>query len=151
MKIEELKERLPKAVGRWAEERIDALAAERPEMAVAATYMKRGARNIVAAYGGRMAGHLDAAALFLADEEGNVDAAAVVEDAVQMLKTMKETAFKVGMLEGSVGGGRIKLSLPDNILTTLLLGDRKTLSFGEEDIRMLVEYVKGEAVEEEPL
>ena len=150
MNIRELKEKLPVAVERWAEERIDALATERPEMAVAATYMKRGARNIVAAYGGRMAGHLDAAALFLADKDGNVDAETVLEDAVQMLKVMPETAFKVGVLDGSIGGGRIRIGLPDNILSTLLLGERKTIAFGEEDIRMLAEYVKGGEVEEEP-
>lgn len=142
MNIKELKEKLPDAAGQWAEERIDALVAERPELSVASAYLKRGARNIVAAYGGRMAGHLDAAALFLADESGEIDAETVVEDAVQMLKAMKETPFKTGIFSGSIGGGKIKIGMPDNIFTTLLLGERKTLSFGEEDIRMLAEHMK---------
>ena len=142
MNINELKECLPEAVGHWAEERIDALVAERPELAVASAYLKRGAKNIVAAYGTRMGERLDAAALFLADENGNVDADTLTEDAAKMLDALPETPFKMGVFGGSVGAGRIRVALPDNILTTLLLGDRKTIAFGGEDISALAEYIK---------
>lgn len=142
MNINELKERLPEALGRWAEERIDALVAERPELAVAAVYMKRGAKNIIAAYGARMGGQMDAAAMFLCDESGNVDADTLTADAARMLDTLPETPFKIGVFGGSIGGGRIRIGMPDNILTTLLLGDRKTIAFGREDIAALAEYIK---------
>ena len=146
MNITELKERLPQAVERWAEERIDALAADKPELAIASVYIKRAARNVASVYMGRITEHIDAAALFLADENGNIDTDTLMQDVMSLLRAMPETTTQCGILQIRIGVGKIQIGLPDNIVTTLLLGDRKTIALGEEDLTSLKNLIVTEVI-----
>lgn len=144
MNIRELKERLPEAVERWADARIEDMARGDARLAVASVYMKRAAHNVTALYATRMQEAVDGMALFVADENGDVDADTLMKDAVEMLRAMPRQEWDFSLLHGTVGEGRVEVELPDNALTTLLLGAKKTISIdGDELIEMSACVKKG--------
>lgn len=144
MNIRELKERLPEAAVRWADARIEDMARGDARLSIASVYMKRAVKNVAALYGKRMQEAVDGMALFVADENGEVDADTLMRDAVEMLKAMPRQEWNVSFLHGTVGEGRVEVELPDNIVTTLLLGSKKTLCVsGEEIAGIMGEIRKG--------
>ena len=73
------------------------------------------------------------AALFLTDENGNIDAKTVLEDIMKIFPSMEETSFDLGIIKGIVGKGKLSLTLPDNILTNIVFGSNKAITFNEDD------------------
>ena len=45
----------------------------------------------------------------------------------------KYSTFDIGLVQGVVGKGRISITLPDNIFTNIIFGNKKTITFNEND------------------
>lgn len=137
MNLQTLKERLPEAVERWADARIEDMARGDARLSIASVYMKRAVKNVTALYGKRMQEAVDGMALFVADGNGNVDADTLAHDAVELLKAMPRQEWDFSLLHGTIGEGRVEVELPDNALTTLLLGSKKTIAINADELTEL--------------
>lgn len=143
MKTEELKEKLLASVDLWADARIDDLVKGNPMLAIPSVYMKRAAHNMIARKRDAWDRQVDNAALFIADENGEVNADTIFEDIRQMLKAVDDYHFDVGILRGHIDGGTIYIDLPDNIVTALLFGSKRSVGIGEEDLAELKNLITG--------
>lgn len=143
MKIEELKEKLLTSIDLWADARIDDLVKGNPTLAIPSVYMKRAAHNIIAKEKGKWDRQMDNLALFLGDENGEINADTIFHDVMQMLKSIEDYHFDLGFLRGHVDGGTIFIDFPDNIFTSLLFGSKKSIGIGESDITELKNLITG--------
>lgn len=141
MNITELKEKLPDAIMRWADERIEDIARHNAALAIPSVYMKRAVHNVMCMHKDKLDGVLDNAGLFLADEEGNINAKTVADDAVALLSALPESDFSIGAMCGTVGNGKLTVALPDNVVTNILFGSKKTLVFGPDDLLKLRDVI----------
>lgn len=134
MNIGTLKERFLNSIDLWLEERVGDMLKGNPAMAIPSVYIKRGCHNIIKRYKKNIGDGMDIAALFFADDDNNIDANTLFTDGMNLLKQMEETSFDLGIMEGTMGKGKVSLTLPDNILTNLIFGNKKTLTFNEDDL-----------------
>lgn len=137
MNIQTLKETFLENIDVWLKERIDEMVRSNQKLLLPSVYIKRGCHNIINKYEGKVSKGIDNAALFFADEEGNIDTETVFADAMELLKNMEDYPFDLGVVRGVIGKGRVAIALPDNILTNMVFGENKTLTLGEEDFRAL--------------
>lgn len=143
MNVATLKENFLNSIAKWLEQRIDEMLKGNPAMTIPAVYMKRGCHNIICKYKEKIGDNIDKAALFLTDENGNINIDTVFADVIGMLNGMEETPFDMGIVKGLVGKGKVAMTLPENMLTNIVFGSKKTIVFGEEDFRGLKEMVEG--------
>ena len=141
MNVTELKEKLLDSVDVWADARIDDMVKASPMLAIPSVYMKRAAHNIIAKNKGSWDKSIDNAALFIADENGNIDANTIFEDMMQMLKAVEDYHFDFGIVHGHISNGAISIDLPDNIATAILFGSKRSINFTEEDFVELKDLV----------
>lgn len=134
MNIDTLKERFLSSIDLWLEERVGDMLKGNPAMTIPSVYIKRGCHNIIKKYKGKISDGIDMAALFFADDDNNIDANTLFTDAMSLFKEMEGSPFDLGIIKGTMGKGKVSLTLPDNILTNLIFGNKKTLTFNEEDI-----------------
>lgn len=132
--IAQLKERFFDSVTAWAEERIDEFVASNPGMSTVSVYIKRGIKNYIARERGQIDRMIDNATLFLCDENGKVDVDTAFDDLLTMFRNMDEVPFPEGFIEGSVGKGVIRLSLPKNFITSLVFGQYKAIRITDVDL-----------------
>ena len=137
MKIEALKEKLISSVDLWADAQIDDMVKGNPMLAIPSVYIKRAAHNIIAKNKDKWSEQIDNAALFIADENGVVDAGTVFDDMMQMLKAINDYQFDIGIIHGHIGGGMVSIDLPDNIAMSLLFGSKKSINITTEDFAEL--------------
>lgn len=137
MNITELKEKLLTSVDLWADARIDDMIKGNPMLAIPSVYMKRAAHNIISINKDKLGKTIDNAALFIGDENGDINVNTIFEDAMQMLKTIEDYHFELGFISGRIDEGTLYINLPDNIFTTLLFGSKKSISLGESDFTEL--------------
>lgn len=133
MNIPTLKDKILDSLDLWLEERIDDMIKDNTSLAIPSVYLKRGCHNIINKYEGKISEGIDNAALFLTDENGNIDAKTVFEDIMKIFSSMEETSFELGIIKGIVGKGKLSLTLPDNILTNIVFGSNKAITFNEDD------------------
>lgn len=133
MNIPTLKDKILDSLDLWLEERIDDMIKDNASLAVPSVYLKRGCHNIINKYEGKISEGIDNAALFLTDENGNIDAKTIFEDIMKIFSSMEETSFDIGIIKGMVGKGKVSLTLPDNILTNIVFGSNKAITFNEDD------------------
>lgn len=133
MNIPTLKDKLLDSLDLWLEERIDDMIKDNTTLAVPSVYLKRGCHNIINKYEGKISEGIDNAALFLTDENGNIDAKTIFEDIMKIFSSMEETSFDLGIIKGIVGKGKVSLTLPDNILTNIVFGSNKAITLNEND------------------
>lgn len=133
MNIPTLKDKILDSLDLWLEERIDDMIKDNTSLAIPSVYLKRGCHNIINKYEGKICEGIDNAALFLTDENGNIDAKTVFEDIMKIFSSMEETSFDLGIIKGIVGKGKLSLTLPDNILTNIVFGSNKAITFNEDD------------------
>lgn len=133
MNIPTLKDKILNSLDLWLEERIDDMIKDNTSLAIPSVYLKRGCHNIINKYEGKISEGIDNAALFLTDENGNIDAKTVFEDIMKIFSSMEETSFDLGIIKGIVGKGKLSLTLPDNILTNIVFGSNKAITFNEDD------------------
>ena len=132
--ITELKDKLAESLQLWIDERIDGLVSNNPQLKVASVYLKRGAKNFLAKQKDGIGDMIDNAALFLCDENGNVDADLLFNDMLSMLREMEEMPFGKGFIRGTIGKGSIRFALPDNPITSILFGKTGAIKITDADL-----------------
>lgn len=137
MKVEALKEKFLGGIELWLEGRVDEMLSTNPALAIPSIYMKRGCHNIIKKYKCKIEDGIDDVALFIADENGEINGDTLFADAMELFKNMEEKPFDVGFLDGTIGKGKVSITLPDNVLTDIIFGSKKTLTFDERDFSEL--------------
>lgn len=144
MNVTELKEKLLTSLDLWADARISDMVKENPALAIPSVYMKRASHNIIAKHKDSWGKSIDNATLFIADEDGNIDADTIFSDLMQMLENISNYEFDLGFIKGRIDGGALVIDLPDNIITTILFGSKKSISFTKEDFEELKSLITAE-------
>lgn len=144
MNVTELKEKLLTSLDLWAEARISDMVKENPALAIPSVYMKRASHNIIAKHKDSWGKSIDNATLFIADEDGNIDADTIFSDLMQMLENISNYEFDLGFIKGRIDGGALYIDLPDNIITTILFGSKKSISFTKTDFDELKSLITAE-------
>lgn len=144
MNVTELKEKLLTSLDLWADARISDMVKENPALAIPSVYMKRASHNIIAKHKDSWGKSIDNVTLFIADEDGNIDADTIFSDLMQMLENISNYEFDLGFIKGRIDGGAIAIDLPDNIITTILFGSKKSISFTKDDFEELRSLVTAE-------
>lgn len=137
MNVTELKEKLLTSLDLWADARISDMVKENPALAIPSVYMKRASHNIIAKHKDSWGKSIDNATLFIADEDGNIDADTIFSDLMQMLENINNYELDFGFIKGRIDGGALVIDLPDNIITTILFGSKKSISFTKNDFEEL--------------
>ena len=144
MNVTELKEKLLTSLDLWADARISDMAKETPALAIPSVYMKRASHNIIAKNKDKWGKNIDNATLFIADENGNIDADTIFTDLMQMLESISNYEFDLGFVNGRIDGGILTIDLPDNIITNILFGIKKSISFTKTDFDELKSLITSE-------
>jgi hypothetical protein len=144
MNVTELKEKLLTSLDLWADARISDMVKENPALAIPSVYMKRASHNIIAKRKDSWGKSIDNATLFIADEDGNIDADTIFSDLMQMLENISNYEFDLGFIKGRIDGGVLSIDLPDNIITTILFGSKKSISFTKTDFEELKSLITAE-------
>ena len=144
MNVTELKEKLLTSLDLWADARISDMVKENPALAIPSVYMKRASHNIIAKNTDSLGKSIDNATLFIADENGNIDADTIFTDLMQMLESISNYEFDLGLVKGRIDGGILTIDLPDNIITNILFGSKKSISFTKTDFDELKSLITAE-------
>ena len=144
MNVTELKEKLLTSLDLWADARISDMVKETPALAIPSVYMKRASHNIIAKNKDSLGKSIDNATLFIADENGNIDADTIFTDLMQMLESISNYEFDIGFVKGRIDGGTLSIDLPDNIITNILFGSKKSISFTKTDFDELKSLITAE-------
>lgn len=144
MNVTELKEKLLTSLDLWADARISDMVKENPALAIPSVYMKRASYNIIAKHKDSWGKSIDNATLFIADENGNIDADTIFTDLMQMLESISNYEFDLGFVKGRIDGGILTIDLPDNIITNILFGSKKSISFTKTDFDELKSLITAE-------
>ena len=144
MNVTELKEKLLTSLDLWADARISEMVKENPAMAIPSVYMKRASHNIIAKNKDKWGKSIDNATLFIADENGNIDADTIFTDLMQILESISNYEFDLGFIKGRIDGGTLSIDLPDNIITNILFGSKKSISFTKTDVDELKSLITAE-------
>lgn len=144
MNVTELKEKLLTSLDLWADARIDDMVKANQMLAIPSVYMKRAAHNIIAKHKDSWGKSIDNATLFIADEDGNIDADTIFSDLMQMLENISNYEFDLGFIKGRIDGGVLSIDLPDNIITTIIFGSKKSISFTKTDFEELKSLITAE-------
>ena len=143
MNIPELKEKLLASLDLWADARISDMVKENPALAIPSVYMKRAAHNVIAKNKESWGKSIDNATLFIADEDGNIDANTIFADMMQMRKSGEDYKVDVGFIHGHIDKGFVSIDLPDGIATAILFGSKRSINFTEEDFVELKDLIIG--------
>ena len=133
MNVTELKEKLLTSLDLGADARISDMVKETPALAIPSVYMKRASHNIIAKNKDSWGKSIDNATIFISDENGNIDADTIFTDLMQMLESISNYEFDLGFIKGRIDGGTLSIDLPDNIITNILFGSKKSISFTKTD------------------
>ena len=144
MNVTELKEKLLTSLDLWADVRISDMVKENPSLAIPSVYMRRASHNIIAKNKDSWGKSIDNATLFIADENGNIDADTIFSDLMQMLESISNYEFDLSFVNGRIDGGILTIDLPDNIITHILFGSKKSISFTKDDFEELRSLVTSE-------
>ena len=144
MNVTELKEKLLASLDLWADARISDMVKENPALAIPSVYMKRASHNIIAKNKDSLGKSIDNATLFIADENGNIDADTIFTDLMQMLESISNYEFDLGFVKGRIDGGILTIDLPDNIITNILFGSKKIISLTKTDFDELKSLITAE-------
>ena len=144
MNVTELKEKLLTSLDLWADARISDMVKENHALAIPSVYMKRASHNIIAKNKDSFGKSIDNATLFIADENGNIDADTIFTDLMQMLESISNYEFDLGFIKGRIDGGTLSIDLPDNIITNILFGSKKSISFTKTDFEELKSLITAE-------
>ena len=144
MNVTELKEKLLTSLDLWADARISEMVKENPTLAIPSVYMKRASHNIIAKNKDIFGKSIDNATLFIADENGNIDSDTIFTDLIQMLESISNYEFDLGFVKGRIDCGTLSIDLPDNIITNILFGSKKSISFTKTDFEELKSLITAE-------
>lgn len=137
------KKKIADAIEEWALEIVDGFTSGNPRMTMTGVYIKNGIRNYRKREEAKWDKMIDDAALFIADEKGEVDMDKVYKDAMQFLHDVDEMPISLGLFDGTIGKGAIKIHIPDNMLMRIVFGDNAALVLKEDDFLALKELISG--------
>lgn len=143
LSVQDFKEKMLGNLEVWAESRIDSLAEANPHLRVISVYVKRGLHNYIAKSKGRIGEVVDRAAMFLCDEDGNVNAETLFDDAMSLFRTVPETQVDIPPVNLTVGKGSIRISLPESPFSSLLFGETRSIRITEDDLMELKRMLAG--------
>lgn len=123
-------------IHRWLDSMVGELCDGNRMPLALAPYLKRGINNAMIRYDAKLQSYIDTAAMFIADENGNIDSRNFITDMVQMFRSMPQRGTQIGGMRITYGEGTIEAQLPDNWLTRML-GDVGTIRITAEDIDRL--------------
>lgn len=135
------KKHIGDAIEDWALSVVDNMTAGKPKMQVAAVYMKNGIRNYIRWKSDELGSAIDGLAMFLGDEDGNIDFDKLTSDAISIIDEIDEQPFSMGFLGGTIGKGKIRIAIPDNILTRAVFGDTGAIALDASDIKSLFSLI----------
>lgn len=138
-----MKKKVADAIEEWALEIVDGFTSGNPRMTMTGVYIKNGIRNYRKREEAKWDKMIDDAALFIADEKGEVDMDKVFKDVMQYLNDVEEMPISLGLFDGTIGKGTIKIHIPDNMLMRLLFGENSALILREADFRALKSLMMG--------
>lgn len=140
--IDKLKGDLSDSLMVWAGDRIDDFVQGKPVLSLAGSHLKRRLENEMTFNSDKMSKYLNEAAMWMVDKDGNVKADMLVDDFISILKSMKDTPFNYGFLNGHIGGGAININLPRNPITSFIFGDTTAIKITENDLLELKGLLK---------
>ena len=142
MNITELKKKFADSADFWIEQRIDDMAAKNPRLSVVSVYLKKGAKNWLSREKENISKYIDNAALFIADDHGEVSMDTFFDDMMNLFGTMEDMPYDYGMLRGTIGHGKIRIDIPNNILANILFGNNEAITITGEDLKEFKELFK---------
>lgn len=135
--IAAFKGNLKTAVQMWSSDLVDELFAS----PVRRRNVKRFISNWLDFQDERINKWLDNVVLVGLDKDGNINSDLIVEEAAALFKEFDYHTTLWGCnLDVSIG--KAVVSLPDNMMTYLLFGNKSGFSFSEQDILKLKDYLK---------
>ena len=137
-----MKKKVADAIEEWALEIVDGFTSGNHRMTMTGVYIKNGIRNYRKREEAKWDKMIDDAALFIADEKGEVDMDKVFKDAMQYLNDVEEMPISLGLFDGTIGKGTIKIHIPDNMLMRLLFGENSALILREADFKALKDMME---------
>lgn len=140
--VEQFKDKLMCSLDKWIDVKVDEFARNNPKMAMASTYIKRGAHNYLTKEAENIDEMIDNAVLFIADENGCIDTNMVMNDLLTMFKQMDEFPYSLGFVDGTIGKGLVRVHLPENFLTSFLFGDSAAIRITADDVAHLVQMMR---------
>ncbi len=142
-KSKELKDKVVPGLHQWSEEMIDLLVARNPSLGCIERYLKRGAANAITQWEENIGRYIDGLILFIADENGNYNMDTLFSDALSSLDNMQERPWRAGMFSGTIGGGTIRINIPDNPIVSFFAGDIKAIRIAKSDLLELKNILAG--------
>lgn len=133
-----LKGAVKSAIERWGTAKIEELFRGNP---LVGHYLRKGLHNALAQADHRMNTLVDRLALFVADEQGNIDTDTLLDDAVKLFREMEVSEARMGIFTLRVGRGEVVIEIPPHPLGDLFFGKLGTVRFTSEDFLELKELL----------
>jgi hypothetical protein len=134
---QEAKKQIIDAFEEWVLSIVDEFVASNPKMTVAGVYVKNGIRNYRKKKECEIGEMLDDAALFIADEKGEVNVNKVFADLNQFMKDADNVHVDLGFTDLIIDKGSLKINIPNNWFTNMIFGSGNALVIKESDISNL--------------
>lgn len=125
------------AAMRWAEGKIDGIFPSQPAMRA---MLKKGVENVMRTYDVQVNRWMDTAFLLLGDGQ-EVDADGMIDLLLDVYGETKTETMEAGGFLLTIGGGEVKVQMPDNALIRLLMGGNDTVKFTREDFAEIKELL----------
>lgn len=140
--IDKLKSDVKKAIQTWGEGKINQLCSSHPRLSTASVYLKRGLKNYLAKSDQQISSYVDAAMLFIADENGNIDTDMLINDAVSVFKQMDVYETQLAGFSIKIGKGELSLEIPSNPMLDFFLGDLGKIRLNSDDLLEIKQLLK---------
>jgi hypothetical protein len=135
--IAEVKGKMLTALDGWTAEMVDLMGEKMPAVRGMKVYLQRGVHNMLHEKADEVEDMLETVAQFVVDENGNYDMGKFVDDVVQMITDTPEMPYELGILKGTVGGGKVRIVIPDNFITRIMFGDTGAICVTMDDVRRM--------------
>ena len=133
----EAKKQILDACEDWALNIVDGFTANNPKMTIAGVYVKNGIRNYRKKKEREIESMIDDAALFIADDKGEINVNKVFSDITQYVHDADNVPINIGFTTGVINRGTIKIHIPDNWFMNMIFGSGDALVIKESDIEDL--------------
>lgn len=141
-KIDLLKSDIKTAIQTWGENKIDQLCSSHPRLSTASIYIKRGLKNYLSKSDKQISSYVDAAMLFIADENGNIDTDMLINDAVSIFRQMDVYETQMAGFNIKIGKGELNLEIPSNPMLDFLFGDLGKIRLNADDLLEIKQLLK---------
>lgn len=128
------------ALHEWLDDKVDALFQDSKGFNPVAYYLKNGIKNAFLRYDKQIDRHMDTVAMFVGDEQGDVDADKLMDDVMKMFADMPSRETQAGAVGIRYGQGEVVILLPDNPLVSMLLPWR-SIRLTTEDLKEIKELL----------